>query len=463
MEKIKRLINCILSDTVCNLRCHYCYVGQQKKHVQKSLDNIHSVEEIRKALSYKRLGGRCHMNLCAVGETLLAKEIISLVEAFLEENHIVTIVTNCIARNKIKEILNLPYDLTDRLFFKISFHYLELKRKGLLDFFWKNVNMIKNAGVSFTVELTVNDESTLYIDEIQKECMNNIGSLCHVIESRRQDGKNWPRLTKLEVDEHKQHWERFKSPLFNFQQTIWSVKREEFCYAGDWIASVDLKSGILTPCFGGGRVLDNIYSDITKPIRFNAIGAKCPWGHCYAAYVLLTHGAIPDFKAPFYAEERNRVDTNGNEWLNGTIKKVFSSRLSETNSEYSDKRKIITNYVMGNVYCNFCDSDIKLVKEVIQDYLNKNNYKDIAIYGAGVLGIKLYETLKSMNIDIKYFIDKNYQSLTAPISCRSNCDNYDDVDLIIVTAYGWLNEIYNDICNRTSAEIISILDMYCEE
>ena len=349
-EPVKRLLNCVFTESICQLRCHYCYVGQTQAHVARSTPNSHSVAEMRNALSYERLGGRCHMNMCAVGETLLVPEVLALARAFIEEGHLVTLVTNALARREIEEICNWERDYKDNTFIKVSYHYLQLRDKGLKNLFWQNVHLLEASGISYTVELTVNDNSVPLIDEILQECSEELGVPCHVIESRRQDGIDWPRLTQLQVSEHQSAWGRFNSSLFVFQQTIWGQKRREFCYAGDWIASVNMKTGELVPCFGGGHLLDNIYEHPDRPINFQAIGHACPWGHCYAGYVLLSFGAIPEIDTPTYASLRDRESTAGKHWLQAPIRKSFSGKLHKMNHLYSSSRQVWTNFVMDSVY-----------------------------------------------------------------------------------------------------------------
>ena len=56
-DKIKRFIDCYVPVTTCNLRCHYCYITQQRKFDAKLPEFKYSAEYIAKALSKERLGG----------------------------------------------------------------------------------------------------------------------------------------------------------------------------------------------------------------------------------------------------------------------------------------------------------------------------------------------------------------------------------------------------------------------
>lgn len=457
---IKRLVNCVISDTVCNLDCAYCYVGQMQQHVRQSTRNPHSTEEIVRALSMRRLGGCCHMNICASGETLLVEGIVDLAEAFIREGHVVSIVTNGLASGQIHELCGLAEDVRRRLFLKISFHYLEMKKRGCLERFWENVGAVKAAGISFTVELTVNDASVPHIPEIREACRRHLGADCHVIESRRQDGRDWPRLTEMPVEEHQRAWGQFESPLFQFQQSIWGERRSEFCYAGDWVCSVDLKTGDVTPCFGGGKKLDNIYEDVESPIRFCAFGHQCPWGHCYAAYVLLAHGAIPELDAAVYAEERDRLCSDGTSWLQPEIRRAFSERLELENEPYSEKRRALTDFVMGQLYGNYSGMGPERLSRYVRPFFADRGVRRAAVYGAGRLGLALYELLRACGVEVACFMDRRYERLETPAVCVSGGARLTDVDLIIVTAYSEYRSIVHMLRESgNEARIISVLDL----
>ena len=62
--------------------------------------------------------------------------------------------------------------------------------------------------------------------------------------------------------------------------------------------------------------------------------------HCFNAHGFLLLGDIPGFSDLTYADIRNRVCTDGSEWLTPKVKEFLSSKLSETNEEYSTLKKI---------------------------------------------------------------------------------------------------------------------------
>lgn len=80
--KMKRFIECFLPSTACNMKCEYCYITQNKERVVKPIDLSKCEKMIGKALSKERLGGVCMINICAAGETLMPKEVISICMIF---------------------------------------------------------------------------------------------------------------------------------------------------------------------------------------------------------------------------------------------------------------------------------------------------------------------------------------------------------------------------------------------
>lgn len=267
MDKLKRYVECYIPTETCNLRCHYCYITQQRKFNNKLAIFSHTPDEIRQALSVERLGGVCFLNFCAGGETLLSEDLLPILKALLEEGHYVMVVTNGTILKRFDEISLFPAQLLGRLIFKFSFHYLELVRLGLLERYFENIEKIRRAGASFTVEITPNDGLIGHIDDIKKICMEKLGALCHVTIARDDRTPSIEVLSDYHFDKYKDIWGTFDSKLFDFKTDIFYKKRREFCYAGDWSLYINLENGVMYQCYSG-RELDNIYKDIKRPLNF---------------------------------------------------------------------------------------------------------------------------------------------------------------------------------------------------
>ena len=342
MDKIKRFIDIYIPTETCNLRCHYCYIAQKRVFNSKLAKFSHTPVQIREALSQKRLGGPCLLNFCAGGETLLSEEVLPVVKELLEEGHYVMIVTNGTLTNRFEEVTTWPRDLLAKLFFKFSFHFLEMKRLGWIDRFAENVCRVKAAGASFTVEVTPSDELIPYIDELKTICLEKLGALCHLTIARDDRTGGIDILSEYSFAEYKQIWRQFDSSLFNLKCELYHRKINEFCYAGDWSAYLNLETGRLTQCYCGQQI-DNIYDNIHKPIHFKAIGVHCSLPYCYNGHAFMALGDVPELNTMTYATTRNRICDDGTEWLQPEMKAFMDTRLYESNKEYSEIKKRIIN------------------------------------------------------------------------------------------------------------------------
>ena len=350
MDKLKRYIDIEVPVSTCNLRCHYCYITQNSLFSSRIEPLKYSIEHITRALSKKRLGGICLLNLCGSGETLLPPYITNLTEALLEEGHYLTIVTNGLATRRIREIMEqCTPDMKKRLMFKVSFHYLELVRLGLMDKFFNNIRIIREGGSSFTLELTPSDELIPHIPDIKRKCMDNVGALCHVTIARDQHTSDFPILTKLTREEYKSIWSQFDSQLFDFKIAIFGDKRPEFCFNGLWGGVLHLNSGELRACYNS-YIHHNILADPDRPIGFRPIG-RCCFAHCFNAHSWLTLGMIPELATPSYADMRDRIDTDGCHWLQPEMSEFMSQKLTDAHSgltrtekEWLIKRNLLRKY-----------------------------------------------------------------------------------------------------------------------
>ena len=370
--KFKRFLDCYIPITTCNFRCNYCYIALQGEFKDRKLELMYDAKTIRRALSKERLGGPCMINLCAGGETLISQEVIEIIYELLDEGHYLMVVTNGSLTKRFEEIAKFPQKLLDRLFFKFSFHYLELKRMKLMDRYFGNIKIMDNAGCSYTVEMTPSDELIPYIDEIKQTCMNYLGTLCHVTIARADRDPSIPHLSELTFDKYCDVWgKNFNSAMFNFKKSIFYTKRKEFCYAGDWSAYINIGNGEMRKCYGC-RVNQNIYENIDTPLKFEAIGHGCTQAHCYNGHAFLTFGNIPELNSPTYDILRNRVLPDGSEWVKPEMKEAFQTKLVDTNEEYTKKKKAIVNAYTTVSYLPRVT--INYSKKIIKKIIRKPKY-----------------------------------------------------------------------------------------
>ena len=370
MDKINKLILCLLPNQICNFKCEYCYISQLEQW--NNPENMkYSPEHMAKCLSKERVGGTALINLTGEGETFLVKEINEIIMAFLKEGHYVEVVTNGTVSKKIKELLELEPELLAHLFFKISFHYKELKEKGMLEQFFETVNDIKNSAASFTLELMAHDGIENEIDNIQKVCIENIGAVCQVTVGRNDKKKEKALLSNHSVAEYRKIWNTFDSPMFNFKMDVLSVKRKEFCYAGAWSLSVNLYTGEAQPCYWQ-PYNQNIFEDPSKPIVFKPVGKMCTLPYCYNAHAHMTWGLIPELETPTYCSMRNRKCTDGSEWVKAECKTFFESKLCDTNTEYGIREKSLYTVTFPFLYVKWMTRDIKSNFERVKRFIKRS-------------------------------------------------------------------------------------------
>ncbi|MBQ3047618.1 MAG: radical SAM protein [Clostridia bacterium] len=341
--KVKRFVDIFVPVNFCNLKCSYCYVSQYekkfKRHKNYKINFNYSSEHVKKALTVERLGGLTHFNLCGAGETLLPVNLIDYVKVILENGHSIMIVTNGVLTDRLKEYCALPSELKNRLGFKFSFHYLELIRLNLLDQFFDNIKMVKDAGCSFSLELTATDEYEPYIEDIKKICLEKVGALCHLSVPRNEPEKGIPLLSKHTKEEFYEIWKSFDSAMFENKIKHWPHKRKEFCYAGLYTGLLALENGNFTGCYKQTNHAYNIFKDLSKPIVWCPVG-KCAIEHCFNAHSFLAFGNIPGLDFCTYEQVRDRVDKNGNHWLTKEMREHLSSKLDEENGTLNKKEKL---------------------------------------------------------------------------------------------------------------------------
>lgn len=340
-DKIVKYVEMAVPTWPCNFRCQYCYVGQHYSDIERGKVQKfeYTPEQIADALSKKRLGGTAIMNFCANGETLILPQNVEHIKAILGMGHFVMVVTNMTQTKALKELCELPAEWRERLFLKCSFHWMELKRLGLLDMFADNVNMCWNAGISFTIEITPHDELVPEIEEIKKFSMERFGALPHITVARDENNQ-FERLTEYSVDEYNKIWGQFDSELFRFKSQMWNKKIHNFCYVGDWGYSVNIADGNIFRCSSYGHI-GNLFE--SKKLPRKPACTKCPHIHCYNAHGWLgLGGMVPNIKSPTYAQMRDRVRNDGTHWIYPRMRWVFEHKISDNNKKYSGIKKLIT-------------------------------------------------------------------------------------------------------------------------
>lgn len=339
MIKIAKFIECLIPITLCNLKCHYCYVIQRENRGMRHATFEYPISHMIKCLSKERFGGAVYFSICGAGETMLCPELPELVKGLLSSGHVVNITTNGTCTKQMIELLGTLTDEESKaLHFSFSFHYLELKRLGKIDVFFDNVNRAKNNGCSFFVQFNLNDEYIPYLEEIKKLALNNTGALPQVMTTRKEnDLKSDIELyTKKSKDEYVKYGREFDSPLFEYTMSNFDRKRKEYCYAGQVSYVLNLATGILQACYASVQK-ENIFKHPDKPIEFKPMGHRCASKFCMNSSHFMALGVIPDRNEATYAGLRNRKSSDGADWYNDFHKEFLSQHLPVRELSYIDK------------------------------------------------------------------------------------------------------------------------------
>ncbi len=337
---MKKMFLFSIPMSICNFRCSYCYLSQRPVHFEGIMPEYkYSPEHFAKAMSVERVGGLAYGNFTATGETLLMKDLCKYIKAFIEQGHYAEVVTNLTISTVIDEILSWDKDLLDRLEFKCSFHYLELKKRNLLYVFSNNVHKIWDSGASATIEITPSDDLIPYIDEVMNFSKKEFHALPHLTIARDDRTPGIDYLTNLNIDDYDKIWSKFDSEFWRFKKSIFGVKQKGFCYAGAWSYYVDLTTGKARQCYCG-KDLGDIFEDVNERFPEMAIG-QCELPHCYNGHMFMTAGLIPEVSKVHYGDIRNRKMDDGGEWLRLNLLNFFNEPVFETNERYSPQKERI--------------------------------------------------------------------------------------------------------------------------
>ena len=268
------------------------------------------------------------------------------------------ITTNGTIGKRLKEIVEKAGAYVSHLHFAFSLHYLELKRLGLLNTFFDNVNMVRAAGASFMVQINLCDEYIPYLQEIEDICIERVGAKPQVAATRKEEKalQKIELLTEHTEAEYQKYGDEFDSPLFRFTMKNFNVKRKEFCYAGDWAGNLDLSNGRFRRCYSS-YVFQDIFKNPDEPIRFLAMGTHCGSPFCMNSSHFMSLGVIPEIETPSYAELRNREEAG---WYTEDMKEFLSGRLYDSNEKYGPAKKLESNIV--GVYDDLLRFGVRTIK-----------------------------------------------------------------------------------------------------
>lgn len=105
---------------------------------------------------------------------------------------------------------------------------------------------------------------------------------------------------------------------------------------------------------------------------------------------------------------------------------------------------------------------IKQSGKSLADYLEREGYKEIAIYGMSYAGESLVNELEGSNVKVKYGIDKNADKIYEEFDVVTPDEHLEDVDAVVVTAITFFGEIEGMLCEKVDCPIISLEEILDE-
>ena len=128
--------------------------------------------------------------------------------------------------------------------------------------------------------------------------------------------------------------------------------------------------------------------------------------------------------------------------------KISQDTLEET-KKLSDKHLAL--YLMMNQW-------VKLKQEgkSLSRYFEKKGYQNIAIYGMNYVGVTLLDELKNTNTHVAYAIDKKADEISAGVKVVSLEDSLENVDVVVVTAVFFFENIKRQLGRKVDCPIISL-------
>jgi lactate dehydrogenase-like 2-hydroxyacid dehydrogenase len=126
--------------------------------------------------------------------------------------------------------------------------------------------------------------------------------------------------------------------------------------------------------------------------------------------------------------------------LEGEVKK-----LKEENTKFKEFNELLLMWLQ----------DYQDGRRVV-DFFRKNDYKSVAIYGFGDLGATLASELEGTDVEVEYVIDRAADFVYTELKVFRPEDSLPDVDVVVVTAIHYFDDIKSYMEKRISCPIVSM-------
>ncbi|SCW31841.1 hypothetical protein SAMN02910400_00327 [Lachnospiraceae bacterium C10] len=135
-------------------------------------------------------------------------------------------------------------------------------------------------------------------------------------------------------------------------------------------------------------------------------------------------------------------------------KKIIEQYKEEAERENDQKKKMTEFYDILIAWMN-----AKLRHRSISGWLKEHNYRKIVIYGMRELGVLLYKELDEVDGISLIAVDKSASSLNVEMDVSLPQSDISDMDIVIVTAPHYFDEIRDEIREYSDVEVVSIEDI----
>lgn len=95
----------------------------------------------------------------------------------------------------------------------------------------------------------------------------------------------------------------------------------------------------------------------------------------------------------------------------------------------------------------------------LDSFFHANNIRTIAIYGFRELGVMLAGELEKSDIEVKYAIDREADSVYTELQVLKPDEELPSVDAVVVTAIHYFDEIKANMESKIDCPIISLEDV----
>lgn len=117
-------------------------------------------------------------------------------------------------------------------------------------------------------------------------------------------------------------------------------------------------------------------------------------------------------------------------------------------------KKVVCNYELLRDWI-----EMRHVKRKIEDYFIARGYSTIIVYGGGEIGQLFIEEILESGIGVKYVIDSNAENIFLGVPVVKKYIDFENIDVIVVTAVFAFEEIYKNLARVTEVPIVSLKEV----